>query len=237
MPLPVVQPPHKSDALPLTCNKLISQKRSLERNFLILHFRFILAQRIIPQNFAHSCCPNNVQSCELGVRRQCKRSRECTRDLWFASDVRARFASSERVEAALLATGAKGRWGRLRERSKPAGSLSPGMMARGPPIDLGQRCAPERGALRSLRLARLVPPRLCSPSSRDRTGPNDTATIETDARTHRGRAPHATRRTVFRNSCLTARKLQLHHFLVLEFWFVGVRLFWFRFLWVLKDPL
>ena len=37
--------------------------------------------------------------------------------------------------------------GRLRERSKPAGSLSPGMMARGPSIDLGQRCAPERGAL------------------------------------------------------------------------------------------
>lgn len=46
----------------------------------------------------------------------------------------------------------------MRERSKPAGSMSPGMMARGPSIDLGHRCAPERGEARSL----LVPLRLGS---------------------------------------------------------------------------
>lgn len=36
--------------------------------------------------------------------------------------------------------------------------MSPGMMARGPSIDLGHRCAPERGEARSL----LVPLRLGS---------------------------------------------------------------------------
>lgn len=40
------------------------------------------------------------------------------------------------------------RWERVRERSKPAGSLSPGMTtAHGPSIDLGEHCAPERAAL------------------------------------------------------------------------------------------